>query len=89
MALESKNSKIVIISSSPHNYVSNLSSKFGFEGFGSHFTEEGNFLHLQSMKKYEFLKVNFPSKQYRYKLGISDNASDEAFSSHFENWIKI
>ena len=69
---------VVVVSSSPHIYVSKIAEKFGLIGFGSYFNK-GNFVHLQGKQKLDFLLKKFPKKEYIYKLGVSDNISDNNF----------
>ena len=79
---------VVVVSSSPHIYVSKVAEKFGLIGFGSYFNNE-NFIHLQGNKKLDFLRKKFSQEEYIYKLGVSDNISDYNFSDAFESWKKI
>ena len=91
LALEQKSnlSLVVVISSSPHRYVSDLSRKFGFIGFGSYFDENNNFNHLEGVKKFDKIKEKYPPDKYIYRLGVSDNLSDNSFSDKFESWINV
>jgi len=91
LALEKKSNSllVVVISSSPHRYVSHLSRKFGFVGFGSYFDGNNQFNHLEGEKKFDTIKEKYPPDKYVYKLGVSDNLSDLTFSDKFESWIKV
>ena len=91
LALKEKSTfaSVIIVSSSPHIYVSFFAKKLGFEGFGSYYDKNKNFIHLDGEKKYHLISDLFPNDKFFYKLGVSDNLSDLSFSDKFDTWIKV
>jgi len=80
----SDDDKIIIMSASPHNYVKHLGEQLQLEAHGSHFNEDGAWVHLHRKGKISFLKQVFPETKFTYKYAISDSPTDSGFLSLFE-----
>jgi len=77
----------ILISASPDFYVKELIALLGWEGKGSYFDENKNFINLFGEKKIFWLKENFNRNLYDYFFAISDGNSDKQLLSLFQKSI--
>lgn len=80
---QDSNSKVIIISTSPHDYITCIAEKLGFQGFGSSI-EGSRFHYLYGKNKIELLKNEFPEDKYEYYYAISDHISDLELLDKFQ-----
>jgi len=77
--------KVILISASPHEYVSLFARKLGFdEGHGSNWRND-NYQHLYARGKLDFANENFSQKSYKWSYAISDSLSDADLLNSCEN----
>ena len=85
---KSEGYQVVVVTSSPNYYVEPLVNSIGFENISSHYDDNGNFIFLHDIEKYNQISFRYPASDYNYDIGISDNDSDLIISQYFKNWIK-
>lgn len=73
----------ILISASPNLFVKYIIEKLNWEGTGSYFDQENNFIHLYNKNKINWLKSNYNEAQYNYNFAISDSSSDDELLSLF------
>lgn len=78
----------LLLSASPTEYVSVLADHLGFEGVGSHWSEE-RYHHMYGDAKREYVLANYPADEYAYNFALADSASDQALMDLFETscWV--
>jgi HAD superfamily phosphoserine phosphatase-like hydrolase len=86
--LAAPGNETIIISASPHEYVSIVGENLGCRAFGSKFFED-KYLHLYGAKKVDFVKNEFPQNAFRYKYAVSDSESDLPLLRLFSDWDLI
>lgn len=82
---------VILLSASPHYYVSKIAERVDWKGYGSTFESSNNTLdnYLYGENKLQFLLKAFPSEKYFYKYAISDSKSDIALLHQFESYDLI
>ena len=66
----------ILISASPNFYVKHIVAQLGWQGKGSYFDENNNFICLYGANKIKWLRDNYESKDYLYYFAISDDKID-------------
>ncbi len=85
---ESKGAHInILLSASPHIYVKHLVQILEWEGSGSYFDSNGNFIHLYDKDKVRWLYENYSRDKYKYNFAISDSIADKELLQLFEKYV--
>jgi phosphatidylglycerophosphatase C len=84
-----KGALLVLLSASPHEYVSAVGSALGFEAsFGSRM-QDGRYLHLHGSAKRKFIDARFPPDEWLRCYAIADSDSDSDLLSCFETGERV
>jgi phosphoserine phosphatase len=79
-----KRAFLVLLSASPHEYVSAVGEALGFDAsHGSQF-ETGGYLHLHGAGKRLFIDAHYPASEWSRAYAIADSNSDAELLSGFE-----
>lgn len=79
-----KGAFLVLLSASPHEYVSTVGAALGFDAsHGSRF-ENGRYLHLHGEQKRLFIDACYPALEWERAFAIADSDSDAELLSCFE-----
>jgi len=85
---ESKEAHInILLSASPHIYVKHLVQILEWEGSGSYFDGNGDFIHLYDKDKVRWLYEKYSRDKYKYNFAISDSSSDKELLQLFEKYV--
>lgn len=71
-----RNTIKILCTASPEDYASLLASKLGWECVASHFSENGQFIHVHGKNKIKLINKLYPKNKYDYNFAISDSTSD-------------
>lgn len=81
---QSEDVTTVLLSASPHDYVSELGKALGFQhAFGSNWAD-GRYVHLYGEEKVRFLEQTLPKHQWIWHYSAADSESDKPLLSRFE-----
>lgn len=78
--------RILILSASPHSYISLVGNSLKMMAQGSYFDSSDKFMHLYGPGKVEHLLNNYPKSDYDYCFAVSDSPSDFEFLKLFKNY---
>jgi phosphoserine phosphatase len=79
------NGRILILSASPHSYISLVGDSLNMMAQGSYFDSSDKFIHLYGPGKVEHLQNNYPKSEYDYCYAVSDSLSDFEFLKLFKD----
>ena len=78
----------VLLSASPHLFVTYFIQKLEWVGSGSYIDNEGKFIHLYGQEKVNWLLDTYKKDSFIYNFAISDSPSDNQLLSLFKKNIK-
>ena len=79
-----KGAFLVLLSASPHEYVSAVGAALGFDAAHGSQLERGRYLHLHGAAKRSFIDARYPASEWRRAYAIADSDSDADLLSCFE-----
>ncbi|WP_306048668.1 HAD-IB family phosphatase [Oceaniradius stylonematis] len=80
-----KGAHLVLLSASPEDYVEKVGAELGFDAaFGSHWADDGRYVHLHGKGKRVFVDRTYPVTQWRRAYAIADAPHDRWLLESFE-----
>ena len=74
--------EVLIVSASPHEYVSALAGRLGFTGYGSRWVD-GVYFHCRGMNKLALIEKEYPSASHEYFLSLNDSREEHRLFERF------
>ncbi|MDP7319719.1 MAG: HAD family hydrolase [Bacteriovoracaceae bacterium] len=82
------NTKNILCSASPQDYVTKIADAFKWQGIGSHF-DNNSFVHMYGENKLKTINKLFPIEKFDYNYSISDSKSDMKLLTYFREYTLL